>query len=62
VPSLVVVGDKDTPFLASADCMPARIPGGMKAAIPDAGHASNMDQPEAFNAAVLDLLEGLPAG
>jgi len=52
----------DTPFLASVDYTPARIPGAKKALIPNAGHASNMDQPQAFNAAVLDLLEGLPAG
>jgi len=62
VPSLVVVGDKDAPFLGSADYMAARIPGAKKVLIPNAGHASNMDQPQAFNAAVLDFLKRLPAG
>jgi pimeloyl-ACP methyl ester carboxylesterase len=52
VPSLVVVGAKDTPFLAASDYMAAKIPGAEKAVIPDAGHAANIDQPEAFNAAV----------
>jgi len=28
--------------------------------IPDAGHAANMDQPEAFNRVVLQFLTSLP--
>jgi pimeloyl-ACP methyl ester carboxylesterase len=59
VPSLVVVGAKDTPFLAASDYMAAKIPGARKVVIPDAGHAANMDQPEAFNAAVLGFLAEL---
>ena len=34
------------------DYMAAKIPGAKKVVIPDAGHAANIDQPEAFNAAV----------
>jgi len=56
VPSLVVVGADDTPFIAASDYMAAKIPGAKKAVIPAAGHASNIDQPEAFNAAVLGFL------
>jgi len=52
VPSLVLVGDKDTPFLAAADYMAAKIPGAKKIVLADAGHASNIDQPRAFNDAV----------
>ena len=52
VPSLVIVGAKDTPFLAASDYMTAKIPGAEKVVIPDAGHAANIDQPAAFNAAV----------
>jgi len=52
VPSLVLVGDKDTPFLAAADYMAAKIPGAKKVVLADAGHASNIDQPRAFNDAV----------
>ena len=58
VPSLVVVGADDTPFLAASDYMAAKIPGAKKVVIPDAGHAANIDQPEAFNAAVLGFLAG----
>jgi len=57
-PSLVVVGANDTPFLAASDYMAAKIPGAQKVIIPDAGHAANIDQPEAFNTAVLGFLSG----
>jgi pimeloyl-ACP methyl ester carboxylesterase len=60
VPSLVVVGAEDTPFLAASDYMAAKIPGAKKAVIPAAGHAVNIDQPQAFIEAVLPFLDGLP--
>jgi pimeloyl-ACP methyl ester carboxylesterase len=60
VPSLVVVGANDTPFLAAADYMAARIPGATKVVIPAAGHAVNIDQPQAFIDAVLPFLDHLP--
>jgi len=52
----VVVGANDKPFLAAADYMAAKIPGAEKVVIADAGHAANIDQPAAFNAAVLSFL------
>jgi pimeloyl-ACP methyl ester carboxylesterase len=59
-PSLVVVvGADDAPFLAASDYMAAKIPGAQKVVIPGAGHAANIDQPEAFNAAVLGFLADL---
>jgi pimeloyl-ACP methyl ester carboxylesterase len=60
VPSLVVVGADDAPFLAASDYMAAKIPGAKKAVIPAAGHAVNIDQPQAFSEAVLPFLAGLP--
>ena len=60
VPSLVVVGADDTPFLAASDYMAAKIPDAEKVVIPSAGHAVNIDQPQAFIAAVLPFLDGLP--
>jgi pimeloyl-ACP methyl ester carboxylesterase len=60
VPSLVVVGADDTPFLAASDYMAAKIPGARKVAIPQAGHAVNLDQPQAFIDAVLPFLRQLP--
>jgi pimeloyl-ACP methyl ester carboxylesterase len=59
VPSVVIVGANDTPFLAASDYMAAKIPGAKKVLIPDAGHAANIDQPAAFNAALLEFIEGL---
>ncbi|CAN5269367.1 alpha/beta fold hydrolase [soil metagenome] len=59
VPSLVIVGADDTPFLAAADYMAAKIPGARKVIIPAAGHAANIDQPEAFNAALTTFLASI---
>lgn len=56
VPSLVVVGADDEPFLAASEYMVAKIPGASKVVIPDAGHAANIDQPEAFNQAIAAFL------
>ena len=61
VPSVVIVGSKDTPFIAASDYMAAKIPGAQKIVIDDAGHASNIDQPKAFNDALVAYLEKLPA-
>jgi pimeloyl-ACP methyl ester carboxylesterase len=58
VPALVVVGENDAPFLNAANYMAAKIPGARKAVIPKAGHAANIDQKDAFNAAVLAFLQG----
>ncbi len=60
VPALVVVGADDTPFLAASDYMAAKIPGARKVVIPAAGHAVNIDQPQAFIDAVLPFLDSLP--
>jgi pimeloyl-ACP methyl ester carboxylesterase len=56
-PTLVVVGEDDKPFLGAADYMTAKIPGCEKAVIPNAGHSANIDNPEAFNAAVGAFLD-----
>src|SRR5260221_9252995 len=60
VPSLVVVGADDAPFLAASDYMAAKIPAAKKVVIPAAGHAVNIDQPQAIIDAVLTVLDGLP--
>ena len=59
VPVLVLVGEDDTPFRVPTDYMAAKIPGASKVIIPGAGHASNIDQPAAFNAAVSAFIDGL---
>lgn len=60
VPSLIVVGAEDTPFLAASEYMAAKIPGAKKRVIASAGHIVNIDQSQAFIDAVLPFLDGLP--
>ena len=60
MPTLVLVGSEDTQFHAGTDYMAAKIPEAVKVVIPDAGHAANIDQPDAFNRAVLDFLSRTP--
>jgi pimeloyl-ACP methyl ester carboxylesterase len=57
VPSLIMVGADDEAFLAPANYMAAKIPGAKLATIPDAGHFANLDNPAAFNAALLAFLQ-----
>ena len=57
VPTLIVVGEEDTltPPALSAE-MQRAIPGSELVTIPSAGHMSNLEQPEAFNAALASFL------
>ena len=57
VPTLVLAGAKDVQFLAATDYMAAKIPGAEKVIIEGAGHAANIDKPEAFNKAVRAFLD-----
>jgi pimeloyl-ACP methyl ester carboxylesterase len=59
VPAVIIVGAEDTAFLASADYMAAKIPNARKIVLPQAGHASNLDQPQMFNQAVEGFLQSL---
>jgi 3-oxoadipate enol-lactonase len=58
VPTLVVVGDEDvvTPPPAS-DFLVKSIPGASLITIPQAGHLTNIEKPEAFRAALRPFLE-----
>jgi pimeloyl-ACP methyl ester carboxylesterase len=58
-PALVLVGAEDKAFLAAADVMAAKIPRVTRVVLADAGHAANIDQPEAFDRAVIDFLDDL---
>ncbi len=59
VPTLVLVGEKDTPYLRSAEYMTEIIPGAEHVVIPGAGHVSNLDNEQFFNRTVLDFLKKL---
>jgi pimeloyl-ACP methyl ester carboxylesterase len=56
VPTLIVVGEHDTPFLAGSRYMSDKIPGAKLAVIADAGHSPNIDQPEEFARVVSGFL------
>jgi pimeloyl-ACP methyl ester carboxylesterase len=56
VPTLLLVGENDKPFLGAMEYMAKKIPGSRHVVIPNAGHAANIDAPEAFNEAVLSFL------
>jgi pimeloyl-ACP methyl ester carboxylesterase len=62
VPTLVVVGDEDvlTPP-REAHALAAAVPGARLVEIPDAGHVSCWERPDAFAAALADFLAALPA-
>jgi len=58
VPTLILVGDEDTVTpRAAAEEMHRGIPGSKLAIIPNAGHLTNLEQPDAFDAAVAGFLD-----
>lgn len=59
-PTLVLSGDED-PALEACKLIHEKIKGSQLKIIPNAGHLSNLDQPEAFNRAILDFLSEVDA-
>jgi len=59
VPTLVIVGSEDKPFLGSSEYMAKKIPGAKLVKVEGAGHAANMEKPDEFNAALLSFLDSL---
>lgn len=57
-PTLLIVGSEDGPHPEEMREMSRLIPGARFAVVEGAGHLSNFEQPERFNAAVLDYLSG----
>jgi 2-succinyl-6-hydroxy-2,4-cyclohexadiene-1-carboxylate synthase len=60
VPTLVLVGDQDQPFLAPSHTMAATIPGATLAVIADAGHSPQLEAPDAWWEALSGFLDALP--
>jgi 3-oxoadipate enol-lactonase len=59
-PVLVLVGEEDyTTPMADAQLIAQHVAGARLVTIPGAGHLSNVEQPERFNKAVGDFVEGL---
>ncbi len=57
VPTLVLVGDEDAPFLKPSRRMAEAIPGAELAVIPDAGHSPQFENPDAWWSALTRVLE-----
>jgi pimeloyl-ACP methyl ester carboxylesterase len=62
VPTLVVVGEHDAPFLAGSRYMAEKIPRARLEVIANAAHSPAAEQPEAFEQAVSGFLRGIPSG
>jgi len=59
VPTLIICGDRDEPYMAATDYMAKKIPGAKKVMVADSGHSVNKDQPKVFESTVLDFLDSL---
>jgi pimeloyl-ACP methyl ester carboxylesterase len=57
VPTLVLVGEQDDPFLEVSGAMAATIPGARLVVIPDAGHSPQFENPTAWLAALEHFLD-----
>jgi pimeloyl-ACP methyl ester carboxylesterase len=62
VPTLIVTGDEDDPCLEPGIFMKRKIRTSGLVVIPKAGHTINLEEPEAFNRAVLDFLTAVESG
>ena len=56
MPTLIVNGDEDEPCLGAGLFLKRQIPGARLLVLPDTGHTINLEEPAAFNRAVLDFL------
>jgi pimeloyl-ACP methyl ester carboxylesterase len=56
MPTLLIIGDHEIPFIAAAaDTFARHIPNVKKVVIPNAGHGAHFAQPTIFNGALLDF-------
>ena len=61
VPTLVMVGEQDTPFLGHSRRMAAAIPTSTLAVLPGGGHSPQFEAPEPWWSALTAFLDSLPA-
>lgn len=62
VPTLVVTGDEDWPCLLPNVFLKKTIPSANLLVMPGTGHAVNLEEPDAFNAALAELIATVEAG
>ena len=61
VPTLIVTGDEDDPCLEPGLLMKRKIPRAGLVVLPKTGHTINLEEPEAFNRALLDFFTAVEA-
>jgi pimeloyl-ACP methyl ester carboxylesterase len=59
VPTLIVVGEEDDPYMRAAEVMAGKIPGACRVDVPGAGHICNLEKPDEFNAVLIRFLSQL---
>jgi 3-oxoadipate enol-lactonase len=59
VPTLVLVGDQDEPFVRASEQLAATIPGARYEVLADGGHSPQFEAPEAWWKAMTSFLDGL---
>ena len=62
VPTLVMIGDEDTPCVDPAVFMKRNIPSCGLAVFPQSGHTINLEEPDLYNRTVSDFLTAVEAG
>jgi len=63
VPTLIVVGEEDTPFHKASQIMKESIASSKLVMIPGVGHSPHEEASEAFNEVLVNFLDGLqPSG
>jgi pimeloyl-ACP methyl ester carboxylesterase len=62
LPTLLICGDEDDPALEPSLFLKRTLPAGALVVLPKTGHAANLEEPEAFNLAVLGFLTQVDAG
>jgi pimeloyl-ACP methyl ester carboxylesterase len=56
VPTLVIVGEQDRPFLKPSEAMAAAVPGASLQVVPDAGHSPQFENPDGWWKALSSFL------
>lgn len=59
VPTLVIAGEQDTPFVAHSERMAKTIPGARLVVVPDAGHSPQFENTDAWWSAFSSFLESV---
>ena len=60
LPTLVMVGEQDSPLVGPSHRMAEAIPAGRLAVVPDAGHSPQFENPDAWWDALSTFLRGVP--